>query len=86
MLCVKAHYKLKIEIFCFICVSLGFVLIKDNVNRKRVYLKFVAAQLRVCDCNQLQHSNCSLKLERSVEYVEYLGFMYTALENFKTME
>ena len=48
MLCIKAHNKLKIETFCFICISFGFVLIavKTMLNHKRVYLRFVAAQLR----------------------------------------
>ena len=81
MLCIKAHYKLKIKIFFFICILFDFVLIKDNHGH--VYLRFVAVQLQVCDCNQLQHSNCSLRLEKSEEN---FGFMYAALENLKTIE
>ena len=78
LLCIKMHYELKIKIFCLICISFGFVL-KTMLNHKRIYLRFVAEQLRVCDCDQLQHSKCILKLERSVEY---LGFIHAALENF----
>ena len=47
MLCIKAHYKLKIRIFASSTFHLASSQLKTMLNHKRVYPRFVAAQLRV---------------------------------------
>ena len=56
MLYIKAHYKLKIIIFCFICISFGFVLNKNNVESQ-------ACLSEICGC-----ATASLRLRPAMAF------------------